>query len=223
MTAVTPKIRVLVVEDHTIVRQGIRLLLDVQADMEVAGEAGDGRESIDLACRTRPDVVIMDLAMPTLNGIEATHAIKKRLPNTQVVALTVHESDDYFFQMINAGAAAYVLKGADPSDLLEAIRTAHRGEVFLHPRLTTKLVRDYLHRVRAGETAETYDSLTEREKEVLRLIAEGHTNQEIADILVISASTVQTHRAHIMDKLKLRRRSELIDYAIRQGLLNLRP
>jgi DNA-binding NarL/FixJ family response regulator len=216
------KIRVLVAEDHAIVRQGIRLLLDVQPDMEVVGEAANGREAIDLAYRTQPDVVIMDLAMPSLNGIEATRAIKKRLPNAQVVALTVHESDDYFFQMINAGASAYVLKGADPSHLLEAIRTAHRGEVFLLPPLTTKLVRDYLHRVRAGEAPETYDSLTERETEVLRLIAEGHTNQEIADLLVISPSTVQTHRAHIMEKLKLRRRSELIDYAIRQGLLNLR-
>ncbi|MDP2948217.1 MAG: response regulator transcription factor [Chloroflexota bacterium] len=217
------KIRVLVVEDHAIVRQGIRLLLDVQPDMEVAGEAADGREAIEAAGRLLPDVVVMDLAMPGLNGLEATRAIRKRFPNVQVVALTVHESEDYFFQMITAGAAGYVLKGADPSQLLEAIRTAHQGEVFLHPPLTTKLVRDYLRRVGEGEVTESYGLLTEREREVLRLLAEGHTNQEIADILTIGPSTVQTHRAHIMEKLRLRKRSELMNYAIRQGLLDLRP
>jgi len=217
------KIRVLVVEDHAIVRQGIRLLLDVQPDMEVAGEAADGREAIEAAGRLLPDVVVMDLAMPGLNGLEATRTIRKRFPNVQVVALTVHESEDYFFQMITAGAAGYVLKGADPSQLLEAIRTAHQGEVFLHPPLTTKLVRDYLRRVGEGEVTESYGLLTEREREVLRLLAEGHTNQEIADILTIGPSTVQTHRAHIMEKLRLRKRSELLNYAIRQGLLDLRP
>lgn len=217
------KIRVLIAEDHAIVRRGIRLLLDDQPDIEVIGEATDGREAITLVEQLRPDVVLMDLAMPSINGLEATHTIRKRFPEVQVVALTVHESDEYFFQMIEAGAAGYVLKGADPALLLEAIRTAHRGEVFLHPPLTTKLVRDYLRRARSGEAHALYHDLTEREREVLRLIAEGHTNQEIADLLCISLSTVQTHRTHIMEKLKLRRRSELIDYALRHGLLNLRP
>jgi two-component system response regulator NreC len=217
------KIRVLIAEDHAIVRQGIRLLLDDQPDVEVVAEAADGRQAIQLVEQVEPNVVLMDLAMPNINGLEATRTIKKRYPHVQVVALTVHESDEYFFQMIDAGAAGYVLKGADPSLLLEAIRTAHQGEVFLHPPLTTKLVRDYLRRARAGEARALYDDLTDREREVLRLIAEGHTNQEIADLLCISLSTVQTHRTHVMEKLKLRKRSELIDYALRQGLLNLRP
>ena len=217
------KIRVLIAEDHAIVRQGIRLLLDDQPDVEVVAEAADGRQAIALVEQVEPNAVLMDLAMPGINGLEATRTIKKRYPHVQVVALTVHESDEYFFQMIDAGAAGYVLKGADSSLLLEAIRTAHQGEVFLHPPLTTKLVRDYLRRARAGEARALYDDLTEREREVLRLIAEGHTNQEIADLLCISLSTVQTHRTHVMEKLKLRKRSELIDYALRQGLLNLRP
>ncbi len=217
------KIRVLIAEDHAIVRQGIRLLLDDQPDVEVVAEAADGSQAIALVEQVEPNVVLMDLAMPGINGLEATRTIKKRYPHVQVVALTVHDSDEYFFQMIDAGAAGYVLKGADPSLLLEAIRTAHQGEVFLHPPLTTKLVRDYLRRARAGEARALYDDLTDREREVLRLIAEGHTNQEIAELLYISLSTVQTHRTHVMEKLKLRKRSELIDYALRQGLLNLRP
>jgi DNA-binding NarL/FixJ family response regulator len=217
------KIRVLIAEDHAIVRQGIRLLLDDQPDVEVVGEAADGQQAVTLVERLEPNVVVMDLAMPGVNGLEATHTIKKKFPGVQVVALTVHDSDEYFFQMIDAGAAGYVLKGADPSLLLEAIRTAHQGEVFLYPPLTTKLVRDYLRRAGSGEERALYHDLTEREREVLRLIAEGHTNQEIADLLYISLSTVQTHRTHVMEKLKLRKRSELIDYALRQGLLNLRP
>ncbi len=217
------KIRVLIAEDHAIVRRGIRLLLDDQPDMDVVGEAEDGAQAIALAQQFEPHVVVMDMAMPRINGLEATHAIKKKFPDIQIVALTVHESDEYFFQMIDAGAAGYVLKGASPSLLLEAIRTAHQGEVFLHPPLTTKLVRSYLRRAGTDETRTLYDDLTDREREVLRLIAEGHTNQEIGDLLSISLSTVQTHRAHVMEKLQLRKRSELIDYAIRQGLLNLRP
>ncbi len=215
--------RVLIAEDHAIVRRGIRLLLDDQLDVEVVGEAGDGREAIELVEQVKPDVVLMDLAMPNVNGLEATRIIRKRYPEVQVVALTVHESDEYFFEMIDAGAAGYVLKGANPLLLLEAIRTAHQGDVFLHPPLITKLVRDYLRRTGSEEARALYDDLTNREREVLRLVAEGHTNQEIAVLLSISLSTVQTHRTHVMEKLKLRKRSELIDYALRQGILNLRP
>jgi len=213
------KIRVLVVEDHAIVRQGIRLLLDGQPDMEVVGEAEDGGKALQLVERQQPSVVLMDLAMPGVNGLEATREIKRRWPNVQVIALTVHDSDEYFFQMITAGAAGYVLKGADPTELLGAIRTAQHGDVFLHPPLTTKLVRDYLRRVRLGEASDSYDTLSERERQVLRLIGEGHTSQEIADMLNITVSTVQTHRAHIMEKLNLHRRSELMKYAVRHGLI----
>ena len=213
------KIRVLIVEDHAIVRQGLRLLLGGQPDMEVVGEAEEGSKALSLVEQLRPSVVIMDLAMPGVNGLEATQEIKRRWPNVQVIALTVHDSDEYFFRMITAGASGYILKGADPAELLEAIRTAQQGEVFLHPPLTTKLVRDYLRRVRLGEAADSYDTLSERERQVLRLIGEGHTSQEIADTLGISASTVQTHRAHIMEKLNLRKRSELMKYAVRRGLI----
>lgn len=213
------RIRVLLVEDHAIVRQGVRLLLDGQPDMEVVGEADEGGKALALVAQKEPDVVLMDLAMPGINGLEATTEIKRRWPDVQVIALTVHDNDEYFFQMITAGAAGYVLKGADPSELLEAIRTAHKGEVFLHPPLTTKLVRDYLRRARLGEVSDSYDALSEREKQVLRLIGEGQTTQEIADTLGIATSTVQTHRAHIMEKLNLHRRSELMKYAVRRGLI----
>ena len=177
------RIRVLLVEDHAIVRQGVRLLLDGQADIEVVGEADEGGRALALVAQEEPDVVLMDLAMPGINGLEATAEIKRRWPHVQVIALTVHDNDEYFFQMITAGAAGYVLKGADPSELLEAIRTAHQGEVFLHPPLTTKLVRDYLRRARLGEVSDSFDDLSEREKQVLRLIGEGQTTQEIADTL----------------------------------------
>jgi len=216
-------ISVLIAEDHAIVRQGVRLLLDNQPDMEVAGEAANGSEAVELVEKLRPDVVVMDLAMPGMNGLEATRSIRKRFPGTQIVALTVHDSDEHFFQMIDAGAAGYILKGADPSVLLEGIRVAHRGDVFLYPPLTTKLVRDYLGRTGGEDAATRYNELTEREREVLRLIAEGHTNQEIAELLFISPSTVQTHRTHVMEKLGLHRRSELIEYAFRHGFLDLRP
>lgn len=214
-------IRVLIVEDHAIVRQGVRLLLDSQTDMDVVGEAADGGEAISLVEELRPSVVLMDLAMPGMSGLEAARSIKRRFPDTQIVALTVHDSDEYFFQMIDAGASGYVLKGADPSVLLEGIRVAYRGDAFLHPPLTTKLVRDYLARAGSEDARARYNELTEREREVLRLIAEGHTNQEIAEFLFISPSTVQTHRTHVMEKLGLHKRSELIDYALRHGFLDL--
>ncbi|MBI4212934.1 MAG: response regulator transcription factor [Chloroflexi bacterium] len=210
--------RVLIVEDHAIVRQGVRLLLDGQPDLDVVGEADEGGKALALIAQKSPDVVLMDLAMPGVNGLEATGEIKRSWPHVQVIALTVHDNDEYFFQMITAGAAGYVLKGADPSELLEAIRTVHQGQVFLHPTLTTKLVRDYLRRVRLGEVSDG-EVLSERERQVLRLIGEGQTTQEIAEALCITASTVQTHRAHIMEKLNLHRRSELMKYAVRRGLI----
>lgn len=157
--------------------------------------------------------------MPGINGFEATRELKQRWPAIQVIALTVHDDDEYLFQMIIAGASGYVLKGADPEELLEAVRTVHAGEIFLHPPLTTKLVRDYLRQLGAGGGRTSYDSLSVREHQVLALVGEGHSTREIADLLSIATSTVQTHRAHIMEKLKLRSRPELVKYAIRHGLL----
>jgi DNA-binding NarL/FixJ family response regulator len=214
------KIRVLVVDDHTIVREGVRLLLEAQADIEVIGEAADGQQALKLVRQFRPDLVVMDIQMPNLNGLEATRTIKQEFPQIHILALTMYESDDYFFQVLNAGASGYVLKKAASADLLTAIRAVHSGDVFLYPSVARRLVSDYLGRVKSGEEKNSYDGLTAREREVLKLIAEGHTNQVIAEKLVISPSTVQTHRTRIMQRLNLHSRAELIQYARRKGLLD---
>jgi two-component system response regulator NreC len=219
--AAMSKIRVLVVDDHTIVREGIRLLLEGSPDIEVVGEAAEGKAALSEVRTLQPDVVLMDITMPGMSGLEATRQIKAQWPEVQVLALTMHENEEYFFQILHAGASGYVLKGASSAELLSAIRAAARGDVFLHPSLARKLVGDYLRRVGVGEEQPSFDRLTPREKEVLTLIAEGYTNREIAERLVISPSTVQTHRARIMEKLNLQNRTELIKYAIRRGLIDL--
>ncbi|MBI4786834.1 MAG: response regulator transcription factor [Chloroflexi bacterium] len=214
------KIRVLVADDHTIVREGVRLLLDAQPDIEVVGEAADGQQALAQVRALGPEVVLMDIAMPGLNGLEATRTIKHEFPHIHVIALTMYESDEYFFQVLNAGASGYVLKKAASADLVGAIRAVHAGDVFLYPSVARRLVADYLTRVKSGEEQSSYDGLTAREREVLKLIAEGHTNQAIAEKLVISPSTVQTHRTRIMQRLNLHSRAELIHYAVRKGLLD---
>ncbi len=213
------KIRILIVDDHTIVRAGIRLLLHAEPDIEVVGEAGSVQEAIAQTEALQPDVVLMDVAMPGASGMEGTREIKRRWPQVQVLGLTMHRSDDYFFRMLEAGASGYVLKGADPGDLITAVRTVHRGEVYLDPSMAKKLVGDYLRRVRTGEVTPPYANLTDREMEVLRLIAEGHTTEEIGRLLNVSPHTVQTHRRAIMEKLHLHDRVELVKYAIRRGLI----
>jgi two-component system response regulator NreC len=207
------------VEDHAIVRAGVRLLLQAEPDIEVLGEAGDGYEGIAQTEALTPDVVLMDLSMPGISGLEAAREIKRRWPQVQVLALTVHRSDDYFFRMLEAGASGYVLKGADPADLLAAVRAAQRGYVFLYPAMAERLVADYLRRVEAGEGRASYDGLSDREREVLRLIAEGQSTAEIAQALFLSPHTVQSHRRAIMEKLNLHNRVELVRYALRRGLI----
>lgn len=213
------KIRILLADDHTILRAGLKMMLNAQPDMEIVGEAQDGRQSIAEAQRLQPDVVLMDITMPDINGIEATKQIKKLLPDTRVLVLTMHEHDEYVFQALRAGASGYMLKEAAATDLITALRVIQSGQFYLSPTAQSVMVGDYLQRVRAGEEKDSYSSLTEREREILKLVAEGHTNNQIAERLVISPKTVDTHRTHIMDKLNLHSRAELVKYAMRRGLL----
>jgi len=214
-----PKIKILVVDDHAIVREGVRMILAKEGDLEVVGEAGDGQQALDLTERAQPDVVIMDISMPGMGGIEATQTIRAKHPEVQVLALTMHEDESYVFQLLRAGAAGYVLKRAAAQDLVQAVRAAAKGEAFLYPSVARKVVEDYLRRVESGEERQRYDGLTTREKEILTLIAQGLSNQQIAEKLFISIKTVQTHRAHILEKLGLHDRTELVRYAIRKGLI----
>lgn len=211
-------IKLLLVDDHAVVRTGLRMLLGSQSDMEVLGEAGSAAEAIEAVRRLGPDVVLMDIGLPDLSGIEATAAIKSEQPETAVIALTIHEDEEYFFKMLEAGASAYVPKRAAPEELLTAVRTAAAGEVYLYPSLAKLLVQDYLTQGKT-DSAQAQDGLTEREQEVLAHLADGASNQEIADALSISPKTVARHRENIMRKLSLHSRTELVKYAIRKGII----
>lgn len=218
----TPKIQVLLADDHTILRQGIRLLLESQPDMEVVGEATNGLEAIKLAHSLRPDIILMDISMPQLNGLEATRRIKQELPTIQIVILTMHETEEYLIKILQAGATGYVLKQAADRELIEAVRIASRGDTYLYPRIASRLVSDYLRRIETGTPDErdtAYETLTAREREILKLVAEGHTNKEIAELLTLSIKTVENHRYSLMNKLNAHDRGELIKYAIRVGLI----
>jgi len=211
------RIRVLIADDHIIVRSGLRLLLEAEADIDVVGEALEGGEALNLVEQHLPDVVLMDIAMPGMDGLEATRRIKASWPQIQVLVLTMHRSDEYFFEMLKAGASGYILKGAETSDLIHAVRVVGRGEVFLYPAMAQKLVKDYLNFIQWGEG--TGSSLSPREKEILRLLGEGCSTKEIAEKLVISPSTVHSHRSNLMTKLGLSNRRELIQYARQRGLI----
>jgi DNA-binding NarL/FixJ family response regulator len=216
---VTKTIRVLVADDHTILRSGLRMMLNAQPDIEVIGEASDGRQAISEAERLTPDVILMDITMPTVSGIEATRQIKRLLPDVKVLILTMHENEEYLFQALRAGASGYILKEAADTELITAIRLVQEGQFYLSPSAQSMMVGDYLQRVRAGEERDSYSELTEREREILKLVAEGLTNHQIAERLCISPKTVDTHRTHVMDKLNLHSRAELIKYALRRGLI----
>ena len=211
------QISVLIADDHTIVRSGVRLLLEAESDIRVVGEALNGREGRELAESLQPDVVLMDITMPEMDGLEATKEIKSRFPQINVLVLTMHRSDEYFFEMLKAGASGYILKGAKTSELINAVRIVQGGEVFLYPSMTQKLVQGYLQLANWEDEGEP--SLSPREKEIFRLLAEGYSNKEIAEKLVISPSTVHSHRGNLMDKLGLGNRRELIQYARKRGLI----
>lgn len=212
------KIRLILVDDHAVVRVGLKMMLQTEADIEILGEAGAAAEAIEMVGRLTPDLVLMDIGLPDLSGIDATREIKKHFPKIAVVALTIHEDQEYFFKMLEAGASGYVPKRAAPEELLTAIRTAASGEVYLYPSLAKLLVRDFLGQDHAEPLAPE-NELTQREEEVLAYVAEGISNNEIAAALVISAKTVERHRENIMRKLNLHSRAELVRYAIRKGII----
>ncbi len=214
------RIHILIAEDHRIVRDGLRMLLQSEPDFEVVAEAETGREAVARAKEQHPDLAILDISMPDLSGLDATKLIKTESPQTQVLILTMHESDEYFFRALQAGASGYVLKKAATQDLIAAARSVARGEAFLYPSVAKKLIGDYVNRFQAGAEESGYASLSERERGVLLLLAEGLSNQEIADRLSITQSTLQTHRAHILDKLGLRTTADLIKDAVQHGLVS---
>jgi DNA-binding NarL/FixJ family response regulator len=212
------KTRVLLADDHAVVRSGLRAVLESEADIEVVAEAEDGSEAVEMALTNDVDLAILDVSMPRLTGLQATAELIRRRPGVRVLILSVHDSEQYFFEALKAGASGYVLKTTANRDLIEACRATMRGEPFLYPGAVTAIIRDYLERAGSGE-AVPEDPLTPRELEVVKLIAEGHTSDEIAGVLVISRKTVDHHRARILDKLGMRNGAELTRYAIRRGLV----
>ena len=212
-------IRLLLVDDHAVVRSGLHMILEPEEDMAIIGEAENAAGAVEFVVRERPDVVLMDIGLPDMTGIEATKIIKDKQPQTAVVALTIHEDEEYFFKMLEAGASGYVPKRAAPEELLTAIRAAAHGEVYLYPTMAKLLVRDYLVSEPIDKEQSASKDLTDREHEVLTHLAEGENNEEIARALVISPKTVARHRENIMRKLNLHSRAELVRYAIRKGII----
>lgn len=215
------RIRVLIADDHAILREGIQALLSSYEDMEVVAEASDGKEAIAKAERLKPDVVLMDIAMPGLGGLEATLELKKTSPKTKILVLTQYDNKEYIFRFLKAGASGYVLKKAVGTELVAAIRAVHAGGSFLYPTVAAAVIEDYLASPKKQRVEDIYDTLTDREKQVLKLVAEGYSNKEIAELLCISVKTAMAHRANIMEKLDLHSRTDLIKFAVRKGLIDV--
>jgi two-component system response regulator NreC len=218
----TVAIRVLLADDHAIMREGLRLVLAAEPHIEVIGEAEDGRQAVEQAVSMQPDVVVMDIAMPQLNGLDATRQIRQRCPEVQVVILTMHDNRAYYLQFAKAGAAGFLLKRAMGKELVLAIEAAARGESYLPPSIAATVLADY-RRLATRSAPKQSDPLTQREREILQLIAEGRTNREIADLLTLSIKTVQAHRANIMEKIDAHNRTDLVRYAIQAGLISADP
>lgn len=214
-------ITVLLVEDHAVVRAGLKMLLNAEPDIEVVGEAEEGSQAVQRARELQPALVLLDISLKGVNGLEAARQINKCCPQTRILMLTMHQNEEYFFQALQAGALGYIPKSAPDTEVLAAIRTVAAGQSYLHPSVAGFLISDYLERVRTGEHTGTYETLTDREREILQLVASGYSNREIAEHLHISAHTVHNHRIRLMEKLGIHDRMELLKYALRHGLISL--
>jgi two-component system, NarL family, response regulator NreC len=214
------KLRILLADDHVVMRKGLRALLERQSNLEVIGESENGRETIDLAASLIPDVVVMDVGMPVLNGIEATKTIVTQNPQISVIILSMHVDESYVMRALKAGARAYLLKDSAPADLMNAIQAVSQNKSFFSPKVSHILAEDYIRVLKQKGAVDSYDLLTTREREILQLIAEGKSNKEIAAALNISPYTVETHRSHILEKLNLHNPAELILYAVRKGIIS---
>ena len=213
-------IRILLADDHTVVRKGLRLLLESQPDFEVIADAANGRETVALAEQHQPDVVVLDVAMPLLNGIEAARQICGKLPRTAIVFLSMHADEGYVLKALKAGARSYLLKDSAENDLINAVRAVSEGKAFFSPAISKMLVEDYMRQMQERAVEDSYDLLTTREREILQLFAEGRNNKDVANVLNLSLYTVETHRGNIFQKLNLHSAAELILYAIRKGVIS---
>jgi len=216
-------IRVLIADDHAIVRDGVRALLALSEDITVVGEASNGQQAVELARTLRPDVILMDIAMPGLGGLEATIEIRKDNPQAKILVLTQYEDREYIRRFLKAGVSGYVLKKAAGSELTTAIRAVSRGGLVLDPDVAREAMREQVGPATSGQATDPYEALTDREKQVLKLVAEGHSNKEVAELLDISVKTAMSHREHIMQKLDLHSRTDLIKFAIQQGVIRVGP
>jgi DNA-binding NarL/FixJ family response regulator len=214
------EIRVVLADDHTLIRAGLRMVIDAQPDLTVVGEADDGRTAVKLAEALKPDVVVMDIGMPSLNGIEACRQIREILPQSQIVMLSMHSDEGYVLRALKAGAKAYLLKDSAEADLARAIRSAAAGKSFFSPAVGKVLLEDYMRKLQRTGTEDSFDLLSPREREVLQLVAEGNSSKDIANLLNLSVYTVETHRARVMQKLNVRGVPELILYAVRKGIIS---
>jgi DNA-binding NarL/FixJ family response regulator len=212
--------KVILADDHTIVRKGLRSLLDGERDMDVIGEAGDGREAIELVAQLKPHIIVMDIGMPVLNGLEATRRIIKKHPETKVLILTMHTNEEYVFEILSAGASGYIVKKAAPTELVSAIRAIRQGESFLSPSISKKVIDEYVQRAGEETREDAFELLTNRERDVLQLIAEGNSTRAISEKLYVSVKTVEAHRSNLQKKLDLHGTADLTRYAIRKGIVD---